>query len=61
MPESSLEDIFEQLEADAEETFNEIDTRMETAGHIAKEVGTFGYALTEHEVWIDTPYNAVLL
>lgn len=59
MPELTLEEIFGQLEANAKETFSEIEMQMETAKHIFKEVRMFGSALTEHEVWIDTPSKHV--
>lgn len=59
MPELTLEELFGWLEVDAEETISDIDTRKQTAEHVAKEVRTFGSALTEHEVCINTPFKRV--
>jgi hypothetical protein len=55
----TLEELFGRLEADAEETISDIDKRKKIAEHTAKEVRTFGPALTEHEVCIDTPSKRV--
>ena len=55
-----MEGLFEHLKFNAEETFEDIKTKKETADHIAKEVRILGPALKEHEVCIDKPSKHVL-
>ena len=55
-----MEGLFEHLEINAKETFEDIKAKKESADRIAKEVRILGPALKEHEVCIDKPSKHVL-